>query len=92
MPEDLSPGEVARTIHRIERTLDGLDSKVDRLVEQVLTVNHDTAQNAKDIGRLESARKSESAKHENRRWMIYLALVAAGLAFLSQFYFAARGG
>lgn len=98
VPEDLSSGETGRSIQRIEKTLDKLDGKVDGLDDkvdgwraEVLELKHQTASNTKAIGELEASRKLDLARQDNRRWMVYLALVAAVLAFVSQLYFA-RGG
>lgn len=98
VPEDLSAGETGRSIQRIERTLDkldgkvdGLDNKVDNWRDELLELKHSTAANTKAISAIEATRKVDFARQENRRWMIYLSIFVAVLAFLSQLYFA-RGG
>lgn len=87
---NLSSGEAGRSIARIERTLDKLDGKVDALDDKldgwrdrVTKLEGDAIQNARDIASIERL----LTKQENRRWMLYLAVVAAVLAFLSQLYF-----
>ena len=104
MPEEpMSPGEVARIIVDIKADLGRLNAKLDgwrdsnhgeldALRAQVLATIHETAENTKDIAELRADRKADAVKQENRRWMIYLALIVAILSFVSQLYFDARPG
>lgn len=98
MPDQPTPGEIGRSVARIEGTLQGMDSKVDRLDdkvdgwrEEVIELRSRAEKNAEAIAELKAAHRTAEAQQDSRRWLLYLALLAAGLAFLSQLYFASQG-
>lgn len=104
MPDEpMSQSEVTRNLVAINAGLDRLNNKLDGMRDsthgeldalraQVLANIHETAENTKDIAELRADRKAEAVKQETRRWLIYLALITAVLAFASQLYFGARAG
>lgn len=90
------------TLGEIGRGLENLRKAVDRLGEKVLTVEvwrverESIEQRFKviedDVRELQTERKADATKAENKRWMTYIALGGAIFSFLGSLYLASRPG
>ena len=95
MPDEpVTTGELARRMERgfadlkedVHELASRLDSKVANEVFQLQIAALTQRQAA-----LEAKRDSDARTADNRRWMVYMSLLAAALSFVATLYFASRG-
>jgi len=92
----MSPGEIGRTLVRIEHKTDELTKGFDGWREIVIEMRHAVAENTKDIARIEAEREEErkaavkakedaDAQRKSDRRLIFVALVGPAIMVLFTF-------
>lgn len=76
MSEDMTPGEVSRTLNRVDAGIREMRQSIDGWREIVIKLEHQVAENQKDIASIrEDNKEAERARVRDRR-LIFTALVA----------------
>lgn len=78
MPDDITPGEVGRSLARIEFSLAELRKSFDTINATVITMRHQVTENTKDISAMQEERK-------NQKRLIFTALVAPAIILVVGF-------
>lgn len=78
MPDDLTPGEVGRSLVRIEDSLTELRRSFDTVNATVIAMQHQVTENTKDIGVMQEERKTQKR-------LIFTALVAPAIILVVGF-------
>lgn len=88
MPEeDMSPGEIGRTLQRIDATVTDLRKGFDGWREILIRLEHRVTENEKDIAQINEERKTEARQRVIDRRLLFTALIAPAVILITGFAF-----